>query len=111
MASKCVNPESKRPYPVGVIERTMKEAHFSVRPSKCSKQQALEAISLLRQNMPLERACMRLQIQLPAKDAQHVRERLLSMLNVEGEDWTGGHLEVVCQQTNPLITMSMNMMA
>ena len=39
VSEKCVNPETKRPYPVGVIESAMKETHFSVKPNKSSKQQ------------------------------------------------------------------------
>ena len=39
VSDKCVNPETKRPYPVGVIERAMKDIHFSVKPTKGTKQQ------------------------------------------------------------------------
>ena len=41
VAEKCVNPNTKRPYTVGVIERAMKEAHYSVKPSKSTKQQVM----------------------------------------------------------------------
>ena len=39
VADKCVNPESKRPYPVSMIEKAMKDVHFSVKPNRNSKQQ------------------------------------------------------------------------
>lgn len=39
VADKCVNPETKRPYPVGVIERAMKDIHYSVIPTRSTKQQ------------------------------------------------------------------------
>ena len=39
VADKCVNPETKRPYPVGVIERAMKDIHYSVKPTRTTKQQ------------------------------------------------------------------------
>ena len=39
VSEKCVNPDTKRPYPVGVIESAMKEIHFSVKPTKNTKQQ------------------------------------------------------------------------
>lgn len=39
VADKCVNPESKRPYPVGIIERAMKDIHYSVIPTRTTKQQ------------------------------------------------------------------------
>ena len=41
VADKCVNPETKRPYPVGVIERAMKDIHYSVIPTRTTKQQVL----------------------------------------------------------------------
>ena len=40
VSEKCVNPDTKRPYPVGVIERAMKEIHYSVKPTRSTKQQA-----------------------------------------------------------------------
>ena len=95
VAEKCVNPDNKRPYPVGVIERAMKDIHYSLKPGKGSKQQALEVIRLLRQNMPIERARMRLRVQLPSKEARHVREKILNMLTVEEEEWNVGNLEIV----------------
>ena len=44
VSDKCINPETKRPYPVGVIERAMKEIHFSVKPTKGTKQQVKDHI-------------------------------------------------------------------
>ena len=38
-ADKCVNPETKRPYPVSMIEKAMKDVHFSVKPNRNAKQQ------------------------------------------------------------------------
>ena len=96
VADKCVNPDNRRPYPVGVIERAMKEdIHYSVKPSQGSKQQALEVIRLLQQSMPIERARMRLRIQLPSRGAQQVREKILKFLTVEQEEWSGTEMEIV----------------
>ncbi len=39
VSDKCVNPESKRPYTVTMIEKAMKDLHFSVKPTKSNKQQ------------------------------------------------------------------------
>ncbi|MED6235588.1 hypothetical protein ATANTOWER_029634 [Ataeniobius toweri] len=39
VAEKCVNPDTKRPYTVSLIERAMKDIHYSVKPSKSTKQQ------------------------------------------------------------------------
>ena len=34
ITEKCVNPETKRPYPVSMIEKAMKECHIAVKPNK-----------------------------------------------------------------------------
>lgn len=39
VAEKCVNPETKRPYTVSLIERAMKDIHYSVKATKSTKQQ------------------------------------------------------------------------
>lgn len=39
VADKCVNPDTKRPYPVTSIETAMKDVHFSVNVMKNTKQQ------------------------------------------------------------------------
>ena len=39
VADKCVNPLTKLPYPVGMIEKAMNDLHFSVNFNKNSKQQ------------------------------------------------------------------------
>lgn len=39
VADKCVNPETKRPYTVGLIERAMKDSHYAVKPTRSTKQQ------------------------------------------------------------------------
>lgn len=41
ISDKCVNPETKRPYPVTFIEKAMKDVHFSVKPNRNAKQQVL----------------------------------------------------------------------
>merc|ERR1712223_336107 len=49
ISDKCVNPETKRPYPVSIIEKAMKECHIAVKPNKGAKQQALEIVPKLRE--------------------------------------------------------------
>lgn len=39
VSDKCVNPETKRPYPVSMIEQAMKDVHYSVKPNRNAKQQ------------------------------------------------------------------------
>lgn len=46
VAEKCVNPETKRPYTVSLIERAMKDIHYSVKANKSTKQQVRSWTSL-----------------------------------------------------------------
>ena len=46
VADKCVNTETTRPYTVILIERAMKDIHYSVKPGKSTKQQ-VKVLSLL----------------------------------------------------------------
>ena len=42
LSEKCINPESSRPYTISMLERALKDAHFSVDPKRPAKAQALE---------------------------------------------------------------------
>ena len=70
VAEKCVNPETKRPYPVSMIDKAMKECHIAIKPNKSAKQQALEVVPKLREKLPLARAQMRFQIVVPVRDSK-----------------------------------------
>ena len=41
LAEKCVNPQNHRPYTITMLERALKDIHFSVDPKRNAKQQAL----------------------------------------------------------------------
>lgn len=97
VADRCVNPETKRPYPVSIIEKSMKDIHYSIKPHRNAKQQALEVIKLLQDTMPLERAKMRLKITLPGKEAKKLKEKITKLcLPVESEDWEGDRMLLTC---------------
>ncbi|XP_052866613.1 ribosome maturation protein SBDS [Anopheles cruzii] len=98
VADKCVNPETKRPYPVSIIEKSMKDIHYSIKPHRNAKQQALDVIRLLKESIPLERAKMRLKLTLPAKDAKRFKERIsrVSSTVTESEKWEGERLVLTC---------------
>lgn len=97
VADRCVNPETKRPYPVSMIEKAMKDAHFSVKPNRNAKQQALEVIPLLKSTMPLERAQMRIRTVLSGKDTRKLRDKISKLAtSIESEDWDSGQLNMVC---------------
>jgi ribosome maturation protein SDO1 len=48
VAEKCINPTTRRPYPLAFVEKALRDVHFSVVPTKTAKQQALKAIASLR---------------------------------------------------------------
>eukprot|EP00300_Choanocystis_sp_HF-7_P007282 c15198_g1_i2.p1 GENE.c15198_g1_i2~~c15198_g1_i2.p1 ORF type:complete len:186 (+),score=46.46 c15198_g1_i2:45-560(+) len=88
VADKCVNPETQRPYAVTTIEQAMKDAHFSVVPSRSAKQQALDVIRLLQQSIPIERAKMRLFVQVGVSLAQAIKDKLARPADsFENEDY------------------------
>ncbi|XP_037680652.1 ribosome maturation protein SBDS-like [Choloepus didactylus] len=96
VADKCVNPETKRPYTVILIERAMKDIHYSVKPNKSTKQQALEVIKQLKEKMKIERAHMRLRFILPVNEGKKLKEKLKPLIKViESEDYSQ-QLEIVC---------------
>lgn len=91
VADKCVNPRTKIPYPVGIIEQALSELHFAPTLAKNAKQQALEAIKLLEKQdrFPIARAQMRLLISCPMADAKKVQEAItphLSQVENESKD-------------------------
>lgn len=74
ISEKCVNPETKRPYPVTMIEKAMKQVHFSLKPNRNSKQQALDTISKLKQVIPIEKAQMKLRVLCHKKHRKQLKE-------------------------------------
>ena len=49
VSDKCVNPDTKRPYTVTMIEKAMKDLHFSVKPTRNTKQQVSLRLVLRKQ--------------------------------------------------------------
>ncbi|XP_077468354.1 ribosome maturation protein SBDS [Stigmatopora argus] len=96
VADKCVNPDTKRPYTVSLIERGMKDIHFSVNTNKSTKQQALEVIKQLKETMQIQRAHMRLRLILPGKEAKRLKEKVKSLLQVIESEEFEDNLEIVC---------------
>ncbi|XP_023324462.1 ribosome maturation protein SBDS [Eurytemora carolleeae] len=90
ISDKCVNPETKRPYPVTMIEKAMKECHIAVKPNKNSKQQALEVIGKLKETLPIDRAQMRIKVETPVKLINKVKKMLRKLeVNTESEEVEG----------------------
>lgn len=97
VADKCVNPETKRPYPVTIIEKSMKDIHFSIKPHRNAKQQALEVIKALKESIPLERAQMKIKIEVKGKDSKNVKDKITHLASsVDDETWNGDALTLLC---------------
>ncbi|KAG8908071.1 hypothetical protein FRB99_000515 [Tulasnella sp. 403] len=116
VAEKCVDPTTERPYPVGIIEKAMTEAGFSVKPGKTSKSQVrrepfvppncprkplasgvvlsesvvkvLECIKFLQSNsnLPIQRARMKVRVTMPLKDGKRLKEQILETAEKVEED-------------------------
>lgn len=98
ISDKCVNPETKRPYTVSMIEQAMKDAHFSVNTTKNAKQQALEVTRLLQTSgtLPIERAEMRIRLEIPQKEAKKLREKVHKLMKkTESEEFGDTSLDIV----------------
>ncbi|KAG8925773.1 hypothetical protein FRC03_009673 [Tulasnella sp. 419] len=98
VAEKCVDPTTQKPYPVGMIEKAMHEAGFSVKTGRSSKSQALECIKLLQTNstLPIQRARMRVRLTMPQKDGKRLKDTVLeSAEKVEEDEWTADEWEAI----------------
>ncbi|EGC34421.1 hypothetical protein DICPUDRAFT_94809 [Dictyostelium purpureum] len=97
VAEKCVNTETQRPIPVSIIEKAMRDVHYSIHPTKSSKQQSLEVIKQISTVIPIQRAQMRLNITVPPKEAKSLnRDKLMVLISkIEEEDHDEG-LSIVC---------------
>lgn len=91
----CINPDTKRPYPTSIIEKGLKDIHFSVKPNRNSKQQALEVIPQLKEVMKIERAQMRVRISVTGNMCKSVAEKAGKMGNTEQKEFTGNSLQMV----------------
>jgi len=88
VATKCINRETRRPFPVATIETAMKDLHFSINPNRSAKQQALEVIKMLQDTMPIERAQMRIRIEVPTKAGKDVKKAIEALVaTFESESW------------------------
>jgi|UniRef100_A0AC35FRT2 ribosome maturation protein SDO1 len=96
IADMCVNPDTKRPYSHAVIEKALKDSHFSIKANRSIKQHALEAIPKLQESIKLERAKMRIRVALPAKESKAYHQRVKALFeSVEVENFEEGALDIV----------------
>lgn len=80
VCEKCVNPKTKLPLTVGMIETMMKDAHISVKPNQPAKKQALQVIEALqKKGAQIARAQMRLRLVFPDDESDRVDAVLKEM--------------------------------
>jgi len=96
VAEKCVNPETKRPLTVGLVERSMKDIHYNLHPTKSAKQQALEVIKALKEVIPIQRAQMRLRIVVPVPDTKKLKDKIADIVTNEEESNEDGEFAMTC---------------
>lgn len=87
ISEKCINSETKRPFPVSMIEKSMKQIHFSVNSKRNTKQQALEVIKKLKEVLPIERCMMKLRVVTHKRNKDKLKElaREVESEQVEGD--------------------------
>lgn len=85
VSDKCINPETKTPYTVSMIESAMRDIHFSLNPKRNNKQQALDVIKQLAPVIPIQRAQMKVRMTIPAKEAKKLREKVSQYITIESE--------------------------
>eukprot|EP00033_Pygsuia_biforma_P003670 GCRY01004020.1.p1 GENE.GCRY01004020.1~~GCRY01004020.1.p1 ORF type:complete len:272 (+),score=37.96 GCRY01004020.1:37-816(+) len=99
VSEKCIHKETQRPITVGLVEKGLKDIHFTVNVNKAAKAQALDAIRKLSAVLPIERAQMRLAITCPLKYSKNVKKQAQKMVTkVEKEDVLDRlNLVVICE--------------
>lgn len=97
VADKCVNPETNRPYTVTMIEKAMKDLHFSVKPTRNTKQQALDVIKQFTEKevIQIQRAYMRLRLSIPGKEGKKLRSKVRKIAKKVEEDEFDEDVEMV----------------
>jgi ribosome maturation protein SDO1 len=86
LSEKCVNPETKRPYPVTMIEKAMKELSISIHPTKPAKVQAFSLLKKMEQVFPIERARMRIQVMVPIKESKKLKGQVKPLFSTIQEE-------------------------
>ncbi|XP_045473572.1 ribosome maturation protein SBDS [Harmonia axyridis] len=97
VCDKCLDPNLKRPYPSTMIEKAIKDLHYSVKLTQSPKQQALQVIKMLKETIPIERAKMRISLTLQGKTAKKLRDRIVNIdsLELEKEEKDGDGIIII----------------
>jgi len=95
ITQKFINRETKRPFTVGIIETSLKEVNFVVKPNKSAKSQALAAIQELQKILPIDRAQMRIRIEVSGKVGKEIKAALVPHVSKFEEENFGTSAEMV----------------
>jgi ribosome maturation protein SDO1 len=95
---KTINPDTRRPYTITMIERLMHEIHFAVDPNLTSKEQALKIIKKLMECFPIKRAPLRVRFTAPKPKFAGLMEKVVEWnAIVISKDESGNPPSVVCE--------------
>ncbi|KAJ7767513.1 SBDS protein C-terminal domain-containing protein [Mycena maculata] len=91
VAEKCEDPATQRPYAVGMIEKAMAEAGFSVKQDKTAKSQVSACIKQLQSDstLPIRRSRMRVRVTMPTADGKRLREKIIEGAQTVEDDEMG----------------------
>lgn len=98
VSSMCINPETSRPYPVSTIMKVISDLQISFHSSKSAKQQALDAIKLMKEKatIPIKRAQMRVRVVVPIKDAKRLKDQIMNEFDEKDlDDWNADEWELI----------------
>ncbi|KAF8668491.1 hypothetical protein HU200_052309 [Digitaria exilis] len=95
---KTINPDTRRPYTITMIERLMHEIHFAVDPNLTSKEQALKVIKKLMENFPIKRAPLRVRFTAPKPSFAGLMEKVAEWnATFISKDESGTQPSIVCE--------------
>ncbi|KAJ6519269.1 SBDS protein C-terminal domain-containing protein [Mycena sanguinolenta] len=98
VAEKCEDPATGRPYAVGMIEKAMAEAGFSVKQDKTAKSQVSACIKQLQSDstLPIQRSRMRVRVTMPTIDGKRLKDKVKEgAQTVEEEEMGQNEWEVI----------------
>jgi len=97
ITEKCINKESRLPFPQSVIEDAMKElqglSQFSINLTQSAKVMALALIPKLTDLLPLERTQMKLRLTFPGNTGKGAKQQLEELISEWlAEHYVGGNI-------------------
>ncbi|KAI3381075.1 hypothetical protein SNEBB_001421 [Seison nebaliae] len=84
VASKCIDPETKRPHTASMIEKAMKTLQFGPSLSQSTKKQALHVIKRLMDSdiISIDRVSMKIDVQMPVKEGKQIKNQVTILMQL-----------------------------